>query len=620
MSKQNSKQKSEKYEDKDIKRHKEEEKKVKKEGKQKNKLKLAERKESKKDKDRGVTTSPIEIKIPIIELEKPQFVTKEIEIDEEVSEIAKEERKITVPIIEKEKTKVELKLGAFDKNIPEIAIHDFKLKIPIVSLQRNRKVRTLVENFNADNPSIYLRIIRPPKVPLYNKKDRPEITSIVLNFDKSINALLLEKVFVNKRKEEKKIMKKEKQIPIGIEAEIDEEDKIEENLFNRFFNTKSGFPINLTEERSYIVLLAKEKNNQYIEAVKIFLDKIYRNIKGGTPQAGNVYNEKIFKKDSLRRESKLTYVIDFREKYPDYKNKLGQFDDDFFEKLDNMFLEGFGFLLIEVLHANIEELSNKIQEKKPNIIENQIITIRPIMSVNAKSFRTVPREVEVSEKVEDFNLIKMKKIATGLHRFIEPKTDKTNFDDLFLSCRNELDKIESKIIMEKIKVEGVDIPISRLVKPSPNKMQRKENKENESYLHIFLKTLIVKHYFEEKGYERIKVKTEEETEIAKDNNTPIIPDVEIIGDEEVYEVETLYGTSRPLDKIDQTVDKYKNRYKNYKINVLLTNYDVFFYYKDLVDLEKSLKDDEFNVEFKTVDLSNNKIKFIGIEEFKKRLV
>lgn len=200
------------------------------------------------------------------------------------------------------------------------------------------------------------------------------------------------------------------------------------------------------------------------------------------------------------------------------------------------------------------------------------------------------------------DLVKFKKkICSLIWGFVTPKGDDRwergdSFDNFFSSCEREYKNRLRNLEIQKIKVEGKEISVPNLVK----------SVKPESDIHFQIKIFIVKYLYEIEKYSKDSVRTEQ-----KIDEKNIYPDVQV--GNIIFEVETLYNSERPLSKIVEKAETYRNSGK--KVNIILKNIDVFLYYKHLIDLEKELEDDGMKVEFKTLNLKDNTL--IHIKEIGK---
>jgi len=138
--------------------------------------------------------------------------------------------------------------------------------------------------------------------------------------------------------------------------------------------------------------------------------------------------------------------------------------------------------------------------------------------------------------------------------------------------------------------------------------------ENESDLHYAIKVFVVRLLVEELRKKGLALRTREEIESivkteAREGRG--IPDIQIAGASEVYEVETLFGEGEFADKkFDDTIKKYPN---NVKVNIIIDNFGFLLHLKDIMRVKKDYR----NVEFYTLDLKNRRL--VSLEEFKKEL-
>ena len=106
-----------------------------------------------------------------------------------------------------------------------------------------------------------------------------------------------------------------------------------------------------------------------------------------------------------------------------------------------------------------------------------------------------------------------------------------------------------------------------------------EDGENESNTHYWMKVFVYKYLIERKNYLRESIETETEL-----NN--VFPDIKV--NDTVIEIETLFVTKTPIQKITDTIKKYSD--KNFEVWLVIKNMDVFFYYPKLMQLEENAKD------------------------------
>lgn len=383
------------------------------------------------------------------------------------------------------------------------------------------------------------------------------------------------------------------------EVIIDTSSKEEINLFEELFKIDlKTFPVGLSKEGPVVLIVSKTKDDDYSATLRILCREIYRELIKGLPYPKIITDEEL--EEEIYASDRIVFIDENKakkfglEKISNFKDvnwyKLGK-------KLQQLFSQYFGFIIFEIPSEFIEEFRKNIEKYSEDLIP-QIIQISP-------KFQGREELVFIEGKAKIRNLIEFKsRIASLLWGFVTPQKDvrwkegKT-FDNFFTGCENEFKKILRRIENQKIKVDGNEISVPILVKRSP--IIKDDLNRNESDLHFQLKVFIVKYLYEKQKYPMDSVKTEYETQLAKSTNNEIVPDVQV--GNEIFEVETLYSSEKPLSKIVEKVENYRNR--GVKVNIVLKNIDVFLYYKDLIELEEQLKDMGIDVEFKTLDLEKN---------------
>ena len=122
-----------------------------------------------------------------------------------------------------------------------------------------------------------------------------------------------------------------------------------------------------------------------------------------------------------------------------------------------------------------------------------------------------------------------------------------------------------------------------------------------------MKVFVYKYLIDNKNYSKESIETEKQF-------NGVIPDIKV--NDIVIEIETLFGTSRPVNKITQTIKKYSD--KNVEVWIVIKNIDVFFYYPELMRLEKNVKD-EFNINLEIFTLDVENVDLVNIKDVKNRI-
>ncbi|MHA1285128.1 MAG: hypothetical protein ACTSQP_21730, partial [Promethearchaeota archaeon] len=364
--------------------------------------------------------------------------------------------------------------------------------------------------------------------------------------------------------------------------------------FGEIFNVDlKDFPIGLNIEEPLIIIIPKKENEEYGATIQIICRELYKEFVGGLPipkrmtkepteEESNVSDKIIFIDYEKAKELGLDKT--FNVNNVNWHN-LGR-------KLQEFYSLRFGFYIIEIPSKKLDHLRNKIKTATQNLRPN-IIIISPKLEGKADYEFTKESNVIIKD------LVKIKrKICSLIFGSVKPKKDDrwTNgetFDNFFTSCYEEYYKKRLiKLEQQKIRVENEDVSVPLLVKYV----------NNESDLHYKIKIFIVKYLYEKEQCKKNSVKIEEKLKASN-----ITPDVQI--GNTAYEVETLYGSAKPLNKIVEKVRNYKDL--PIKVKIVLKNLDVFIYFKHLIDLEKELREKEnFDVEFMTLNLEENTLKNI----------
>ncbi|MHA1758053.1 MAG: hypothetical protein ACTSVV_14870, partial [Promethearchaeota archaeon] len=365
--------------------------------------------------------------------------------------------------------------------------------------------------------------------------------------------------------------------------------------FGEIFNVDlKDFPIGLNIEEPLIIIIPKKEKEEYGATIQIICRELYREFVGGLPIPKRMTEE------PLEEESNVSDKIIFM----DYKKaeEFGLGNNSNFNnvnwnnlgrKLQEFYSHRFGFYIIEIPFRELDYLINEIKMATQNL-RPYIIIISP--KLEGKEDYEFTKESKVIIK----DLVKIKrKICSLIFGSVIPKEDDRwiagkTFDNLFTSCYKEYITRLIKLEQQKIRVENEEVSVPLLVK----------RVDKECDLHYKIKIFIVKYLYEKEQCKKNSVKIEEKLKASN-----ITPDVHV--GNTAYEVETLYGSAKPLNKIVEKVRNYKDL--PIKVKIVLKNWDVFIYFKHLIDLEKELREKEnFDVEFMTLNLEENTL--INIKE------
>ena len=388
------------------------------------------------------------------------------------------------------------------------------------------------------------------------------------------------------------------------------------DLFEEFVmkSSPSNFPRNISNDKPVVIILSKSDDDDYNTAVNVFAREIFKELAGGLPTG------KFWSKDDqeieryLQAEGHIEVIDGTNTKYFDHsisniKNwgkvvkcaKWARLGD----RLQELIHQGFGFIIFQVHEEILDNFKEKIEEltgdKKP-----QIIVLHPQFEGSGTLFTATSERMLNAE-----DLIEIKKgISKALWGFVNPVRDDRwqsgmTFDNFFSACESKFDSELKKIGTAPITIGNEKITPQILVEDGEDVGMPYQAKE--SNIHYWMKVFVYKYLIGKKKYSKDVIETEKEF-------NGVFPDIKV--NDIVIEIETLFGTVRPLNKITHTIKKYLNT--NVKIWVVLKNIDVFFYYPELIGLKKNVKDQlNINLEIFTLDIENRDL--VSIADVKNRI-
>ena len=107
----------------------------------------------------------------------------------------------------------------------------------------------------------------------------------------------------------------------------------------------------------------------------------------------------------------------------------------------------------------------------------------------------------------------------------------------------------------------------------------------------------------------------------KYNKKPILEDpykkVDIVIDNENYEIETLYGRYNPRAQLNEKIRKF-SKSKNEKVFFVLRNISILMYLRELIDFKRIWKEEGYDVNIVGINFEKNEL--IPIEEFAKEVI
>lgn len=374
------------------------------------------------------------------------------------------------------------------------------------------------------------------------------------------------------------------------------------DLFEEFIMESSpgNFPRSISNDKPVVILLSKSNDDDYGTAVQVFARELFKELAGGLP-SGKIWSEHDhgIERD-LQADNHIEFIDNTNTKYfepnsSNFKTEKSVNWENLGYRLQELIHQGFGFIIFQIQEEVIDDFKEKIEEltgdKKP-----QIIVLHP-------QFEGSGKLISSSDGKSVENLIEIKKeISKALWGFVNPVNDDrwqrgTTFDNFFSACESKFDEKLKEIGTSSITIERKKFMPEVLVKAS----------EDESNIHYLMKVFVYKYLIEMKNYLKESIKTEEEF-------YGVYPDIK--ANDTVIEIETLFGTGRPINKITHTISKYSN--KNVEVWLVIKNIDVFFYYPKLMQLKENAKD-QYNINLKifTLDVENNDL--VNLKDVKNRI-
>ncbi len=315
-----------------------------------------------------------------------------------------------------------------------------------------------------------------------------------------------------------------------------------------------------------VVILTEKSDDDY--PLKLILREIYRIKVGGFPEAIVTKKEKE-EVEAIKAERRIHVIDDSEGKFFEFFkiNKVENFekvdmDKLLEERIEELFSQGFGFLIFYLKRENFDYLSNSFGIKEHKIPK--------LILIQGKELK------------ED----EIEKISSASWGFLEPRKSERTLSDYFSGCEkkfyNKLEKLSETKYAISVRESAED-----------------EEGGKESNLHYLLKISLVKYL-----REKLKIKGEIETE-PETEKEGIIPDIFIPGENLAIEVETLYGTGMArLRRLGKTIEKYKE--KRYKLWVVIPNLQLLLFSKSIKETIKTFKD-KAELEIFGVDLSKQEL-------------
>ena len=525
--------------------------------------------------------------IPILKLEKPSFETYKLKLNIKVPEIKREEMVVNIPFVkpqEKPSVVVEQK---FNDRIVIIEREEILSTIPILRLETLAKAQ-VIQKFDEEVRKIKEERIEP-LIPFYNVE-----RFSLPRYLESLNSNVLTADEITKLKV-KSVEELKEKVGTG-EAGVPPVGEEEIPDFLEFsFGSEGG---KIRRKGPKIILFKDVKKDSYINFLENVCLRVYREIEGGEPEAVKIEKIDHLNKEEIERRLEAggkIFTINLDEikeaDREEFDKMMKRFDvTHLMERLEETYSSGLGYIIFT---TRSEEKFKKMKEDLLNI--NLMSQGR--LNMIFMEARSLPLDlIRLSSGMVD--LFK----PPGKVIIDEVIPTFSTFDYIFNDALFKEDSRFNKVL-EEIKNEENGL----------FKLATARNKgQEESDLHYNIKVFIVRYLVNRLRKEGKQLRTLEEIikhiKTEEKSEGKETPDVQV--DNEVYEVETLFGEGVDADKkIDETIKKHGGK----KVNIVMDNFGFLLHLKDLEKRKRHYK----NVEFYTLDLKNKEL--VSIEEFKKEL-
>lgn len=472
---------------------------------------------------------------------------------------------------------VSSKILAFNIIIPSTDKKVINLTVPDLTTKYFGGFKAQKTNFNLDLPEMSVSK-KQVLVPEIGMKTFSGVKAKEKNLISDILQVLSGGIPLSEVIKREKEETKEKEVALEkLKEEIGEGEGLLDILFapiDREHDLKGV--LRASSERP-VIILAEKSGDDYIDALKLMLREIYRIKVGGFPKAIETKKEKE-EVEMVKAETRIHVIDDdlediFKINKVEDSEKLDM-DKLLEERIEELFSQGFGFLVFYLKKENFDFLRNSfgIREHK----------IPKLVLTKGKELKEDKRE----------------KISSASWGFLEPDGSWRSLSDYFSGYEkkfhNKLEKVSETKYAISVRESAED-----------------EEGGKESNLHYLLKIFLVK-------YLREKLKFEGEIETETERPEKIIPDIFIPSENLAIEVETLYGTGMArLRRLGKTIEKYKG--KGHKLWVVIPNLQLLLFHKDVKKIIKTFEDkiEEKELEFFGIDL--NKQELVPVDELKKKV-
>ena len=373
-----------------------------------------------------------------------------------------------------------------------------------------------------------------------------------------------------------------------------------DGLFMELFNLRGGtLPFSLSRDEPVVVLLHSNDDVSYETTLQICCRELYHQLKGGLP-SGYVRGDRKEIERELAAESRIEFVdnsnSDFFKNTGD--NDIITVDDVRWQtvrrRLRELYSQGFGFIIFQLPTSSTGQFESKLQEEL-GALSPQVVEVEP-------DHWTVTEED--------------RRLANALWGFplADNGLEATTFDEQFGVCerafKDTLRTDASRLLDDGDGKRSIPFVVNR----SPTVAD--DPTSNETQVHYLLKAFVVRSLVETEGMALEKIQTEDETELARETDNAIIPDVQ--AGNAVYEVETLYGTGEPLTKLTETVKRYVDNGESPQVNLVVTGLTALLFEHELRRLVRDI-DEEWSISVRVVAPSLREHDLVSLDELKLQL-
>lgn len=374
--------------------------------------------------------------------------------------------------------------------------------------------------------------------------------------------------------------------------EVDPEDQLTEGpppLYEFLFETGDG---SLASREPICIVAAKRDDDGYQQTLETLCREQFRQYVGGKPLADLLAPNEADSVEETRIQNRIVAHDDSESDFFEFKTTLDQeITRELMEnagegdlaklhsRIDEFFTSNLGYLLLFVDDQYAEVIYEHLLSAEDIRDSNEIIHLR---------LRQLPDDVKRE----------LVRLAWGN---IPIETDRRNLDSLFHSAEDRFG--------EELEPRGAIEEITR-------------HDQGESVLHYWVKCFVVEYLSSREGltplseYNRPELKERIQTEESPWDDSELRPDIYVNRTQEVFEVETLYGTDHK--KLNRTIDKYEG-WPVKQINVILPNLACL---RNLDAVRRKTQEEpgemfKNDVTFWTLDLDKDEL--ISVEDLTRKL-